>query len=103
MQPVAAGESQVYHASFEGDELACFQAPVMELVWITPQPGVKIDDVARLVASSADNANEGVKEGKHLHMDGAEHECFGATWGRVVEKEMLVYIAGWSSIEVRED
>ena len=91
----------MYHAAFEGDEMVCFEAPVTELVWITPQPGVKLDEVVKMVTQAVENANNEVKEGKHLHMDGGEHECFGATWGRVVEKDMLVYIAGWSSIEVK--
>ncbi|KZV73935.1 hypothetical protein PENSPDRAFT_732631 [Peniophora sp. CONT] len=103
VQPVAAGESQVYHASFEGDEMACFKAPIMELVWITPQPGVKLDEVVKMVKQAVDKANEEASEGEHLHMDGGEHECFGATWGRVLEKDMLVYVAGWSSIEAREE
>ncbi|VDC03825.1 unnamed protein product [Peniophora sp. CBMAI 1063] len=89
-------EPEVRHVSFEGDgdELLALRAPVTELAWMTPKPGV--DDT---------EFQQAVKLGTELfHKD---ERCLGAAWGMVIEpvslKNMAVYVAGWNSKEEREE
>lgn len=98
--PVAAGESVVYHVPFDDDLIPLFQAPFTEVSFITPKDGVSINDLEPLIAFAAQLCNEEAKEGRHLHMNGQEHECLGATWGKVVDQDIIMYIGGWSSVEV---
>ncbi|KZV62188.1 hypothetical protein PENSPDRAFT_758902 [Peniophora sp. CONT] len=89
-------EPEVRHVFFHGDgeELLALRAPVTELAWMTPKPGI---DEAEF--------QQAVKLGTELfHKD---ERCLGAAWGMVVEpeslKNMAVYVAGWNSKEERED
>ena len=86
-------EPEVRHVFFYGDgeELLALRAPVTELSWMTPKPG--IDDT---------EFRQAVRMGTELfHKD---ERCKGAAWGMVVEpealKKMAVYVAGWNTIEV---
>lgn len=69
-----------------------FQAPVTELVWLTPKAGVSFDRLQKVLRTTVDNMNESAK---------SDDTLFGAAGGRVVEEEKCAYVAGWSSVEVK--
>lgn len=102
VEPIAAGESVVYHVSFEGaDELTLFDAPLTELDIITPQGGATADDIEPLVKFAADLCNDEIKKGKRMNKNGNERENYGAAWGRVVGQEIFLYVGGWKDVKVK--
>ncbi|VDB87943.1 unnamed protein product [Peniophora sp. CBMAI 1063] len=94
--PIAAGGSVTVHATFEpaGGEVAAFNAPITELVWLTPKTGVSSDDVLSALRATVEGMNESAK---------SDPTMFGVAAGRVQEEEKFVYVAGWSSVEARKE
>jgi hypothetical protein len=91
---IKAGDATTLHTSFETDELPALRAPVTELVWVTPKPGIELSAIAQAVAAGVQTFNE------EAACSSGEGRCFGAAWGKIVERHELCYVAGWSSMEV---
>ena len=70
-----------------------FQAPVTELVWLTPKVDVTMDELLRMLRDTVEGMNKNARTDPTL---------FGAAAGRVIEEEKFVYVAGWSSVEASE-